>query len=117
MVELTLFLILNLIGVFFTLLILIFKTIPENEKESSWKGLSFLAAVIATIIWLICAVGSLSVGTVSSYAAVVGGVVVTGSFSMVIPDTWPFVLVYCLVSIIPFILLIYLWPEAWLSKK
>ena len=114
MIELTTFLILNFLGAFFTLLIFIFKTIPEEKDESSgWKGLAFVSAIISTIIWLICMVAVLDIGIIQPYAFISGTTVITGSVTVRYPDTWPFMLVYALITIIPFVLLLFLWPESW----
>jgi hypothetical protein len=114
MIELTTFLILNFLGAFFTIFILAFKTIPEETDESSgWKGMAFVSAIISAIIWLVCMVAVLDIGVIQPYAFISGSTVVTGSVTVHYPDTWPFMFVYVLATIIPFVLLLFLWPESW----
>lgn len=119
MVELTTFLILNFLGAFFTALILCFKSLPDEsgDEAGGWQGLAFLAAIVSTIIWLVCMASSFGIGTIDSYAVEVGGVLETGSVTTVFPDTWPFAILYALISVLPFVLILFLWPESWRKNK
>jgi hypothetical protein len=82
MIELTTFLILNFLGAFFTIFIIAFKTIPEEQDGSSWKGMAFISAIISTIIWLVCMVAVLDIGVIQPYAFISGSTVVTGSVTV-----------------------------------
>lgn len=119
MIELTTFLILNFLGAFFTILILGFKTLPDEKGDEAggWQGLAFIAAIVSTILWLICMITVLDIGVIQPYVFISGTTVTSGSFSVSYPGTWPFMIVYALVSITPFVLLLFLWPETWRKNK
>jgi len=122
MIELNLFIILNILGAITTLLILAFKQLPadeENDEAGGWRGMAFLCAIISTIIWLVLAVSSISIGYTQPYALIDTNTstVITGTYTVTFPDTWPFSLVYALISVLPFVLILYLWPETWRKNK
>jgi hypothetical protein len=116
-VELTTFLILNFLAALFTVLIICFKLLPaeQGDELGGWQGIAFISTIISTIIWLVCAASCLGIGTISSYAVfnVTSGAIETGSVLTVFPDTSSFALIYVLISVLPFVLIFYLWPETW----
>jgi Mn2+/Fe2+ NRAMP family transporter len=118
MIDISIFILLNGLAMFFTIMILAFKQLPEEKPgETGWAGLSLLCAVIATIIWITVGVISLDIGIVQAYAVLNGGTIVTGTVSTRFDNTWPLVFMYILASIIPFILIFFFWPETWLPRK
>jgi len=124
MIELTLYIILNVLGAIFTLLIIAFKQLPaETNKETGqsegWQGMAFLAAIISTIIWLCIAAASISIGYTQPYTAIDNTTLVTGSYEIVFANTWPLSLIYAMISVLPFVLILFLWPESWknIGKK
>lgn len=121
MIELTLFIIMNVLGAIFTLLIIAFKQLPEEQNNPSggWQGMAFLAAIISTIIWICIAAASISIGYTQPYTAIDNSTLITGSYQIVFADTWPFALIYAMISVLPFVLILFLWPESWknIGKK
>jgi hypothetical protein len=109
LIDIELFLLLNILGLVFTFLILAFRSSPDEE----WKGIAFLCAIVSTVLWLTCAVISVDIGTTTTYASVVDGSLVTGVVRTAYEGTWPLAFVYCLVSVIPFLLLLFLFPDSW----
>ncbi len=109
----------NILGAIVTILILGFKQLPEtNDEADGWRGMSFLCAIIATIIWISTAVMSINLGFTQSYAVFnnSSSSITAGSYTVVFPNTWPLALVYALISILPFVLIFYLWPDSWRKK-
>lgn len=119
MMELSLFIILNILGAIFTILIIAFKQLPDERGDDAggWQGISFIASIIAVIIWIILAVSSINLGYTQPYTAIDNTTLITGSYEIVYPNTWPFALIYSLISILPFVLIFFLWPETWRKNK
>lgn len=117
MIDYTLFLLMNVLGILFTALIIAFKNLPEGDEVSGWQGISFVCAIVALIIWLCLAVISLDIGYVQPYALSQNDTIITGSYDVHFTGTWPLCIVYALISIIPFVLLFYLFPETWRGGK
>lgn len=117
MIDYTLFILMNILGILFTALIIAFKNLPEGDEVSGWQGIAFLCAIVGLIIWLSLAVVSLSIGYVQPYAIIVNDSLETGSYMVPFEGTWPLSIVYALISIIPFVLLFYLFPETWRGKR
>lgn len=119
MIEITVFILLNILGLFMSLIMILVKIVPEEDKNvTGWGGLAFIFSIISLIIWLCLAVISAlgNIGYTESYGVVIAGVLTTGSIDVVFDLMWPFALIYVLISIPYFFLLLYLMPETWKSK-
>lgn len=119
MIDYTLFLLMNILAIVFTVLIIAFKELPEEQENeiSGWQGISFVCAIVSLIIWISLAVASLDVGYMQPYVLGINETVTTGAYQVSFTGTWPLALAYCLISIVPFILLFYLFPETWKGKN
>lgn len=117
MIELDIFLLLNFLGALFTILIIGFKTLPSDDDEiGGWQGIAFIAAIVACIIWLVCGVAAVDLGYSQQSFSMTGGTITPSTYQVRYNDTWPLAIVYVLISIIPFVLLFYLFPETWKFK-
>lgn len=117
MIDYSLFLLMNVLATIFTLLIIGFKQLPEGDDISGWQGISFICAIISMIIWLSLAATSLDIGYIQPYALWANSTLMTGSYNIQFTGTYPLSFVYSLISIVPFVLLFYLFPASWRKKE
>jgi len=117
MIDYTLFLLMNILGILFTVLIIAFKNLPEGDELSGWQGISFVCAIVALIIWMCLAVVCLDIGYIEPYAILQNNTIITGTYNVQFEGTWTLSIVYALISIIPFVLLFYLFPETWRGNR
>ena len=116
--ELALFILLNVIAVIATAMFLAIRSLPEkgskatDEDSEGWPGLEFVFVIIALVFWLCCMITVINLEVTYVYSN--GADYYT--YLHTLPNTWPFALIYALISIPEFLLVIFLWPEAWKFK-